>query len=259
MASNSPVWKGSKSLQLLPDFPQWDHDNERASYTLEYEGPYSACVANAPATGQTVAGYTGPILKVSGGMRGGGGKGFLRITIENIFPPAESQPFQPQFEVEWIELDKALAMAPCYRPGGNLELTIADLHEVELWLATEDSVLRDAWKYSYQDSQGAVKTGGPLSAHAQNYATKLRRGQDSYRLWTPMCRKTTRCRNLPTTNPCGIPSTPGFGPTGSGLIYIKTADRAVRSGKHGLWERIEEWTAFDEIDTDIYVAPGGGA
>ena len=79
------------------------------------------------------------------------------------------------------------------------------------------------------------------------------------RTWNPVLRRTQLRRgNVSGASAGRIEDPPvDFGTlprqsTGSDFVWFKTADRSVRAGKHGKWQRIEEWTGFDTVDTDLY-------
>ena len=104
---------------------------------------------------------------------------------------------------------------------------------------------------------------------------KFQQGEDSFILFTPFVRKTSRTYTPPSDlgTQAGlvfleVPVDDGdpFVPPATGRIggatvtwqWLKTADRYVRQALDGKWERVEEWTAAQYWDIDIYGSAESG-
>jgi len=97
---------------------------------------------------------------------------------------------------------------------------------------------------------------GDMSDEAKHLYARLARGQTSYALYIPVARQTTASLTMPASggvgevdNPpaaIGAPSSSGNGKT---YYYVKTSDR--RSKQSNIWTRTQEWTGFEQVDTDI--------
>lgn len=255
MATTSPTWKGTRDLQLQPDYPQWDTDKESRTVTLLYHGPYETCLASQPVPGTTIAGYPTNIfvtkVRVS---HQDGGAGQLHITAATkSFDPSnpdnnDAPENVPIYGIDWLEVQRKLTAHPRYAVGGTKALTTRDLADIDNWIDEKDAALREVYKYTNTDKDGAT-TEVTLSANAQDYAAKYQRGQDSYTIFVPEISRTTYYSQQPTTGDAGDIQSPPINVGGS-WVYRKSADSA-RSTKDG-WERTEKWTGADSWDTDLY-------
>jgi hypothetical protein len=86
------------------------------------------------------------------------------------------------------------------------------------------------------------------------YCQKRLKGIESYFLQVPVVRKTSVLKKAATASKCGQRDTP---PDFAAVqdVWLKTADKMRRTGAKGAWERMEEWTGFDELDEDLYPTP----
>ncbi len=88
-----------------------------------------------------------------------------------------------------------------------------------------------------------------LSDNAKALVDRLKRGQDTYVVYAPVARRTTKFSTKAGNTRCGFLSNPPGDAAVAGYLYLKTADRSTRDRN---WTRSEEWTGADEIDTEIY-------
>lgn len=249
-------WRGTREIQEVPDSPDWDFAGKESTCVRVFEGPYETLLAKRAEVGQLVSGmpdgYQVDRVKVK---RQRSGKGIMTVTLtaKDASGSVDNEAVVPQHEVEWSEVQKAIEQHPRYASGGTNALTDGDRADIAAWDDEKDAALRKEWKY--KDSAQVTQT---LSANAQHLAKKKLIAETSYTVWIPVCRRTYSMRLNAGSTGAGFMQTPpsGFGtlPTKSGVAYkwFKTADRSVRSGTHGKWQRVEEWTGFDRVDTDFY-------
>ena len=229
------IWKGSSSIQLSPESPELINSKDGLSTVLVYHGTYAALEADQPARLSGVSGYSG-YVDVVNLKRAAGGRGVMTVTL---VPSAWSlTDGTPTIEVEWVEIQKKLETHPRYQPGGESALDDADLDQLDKWRNAPSSTAR-ASEYA------TIAASFP---ELKNLVDKLRRGQDSYMVFAPVIRRITGNAEAPTTNRCGVITTPPIEITG--YSFLQTADRSAR--KNGRWDRNEEWTGAEVWDTDIY-------
>jgi hypothetical protein len=271
MASQTPIWLGSTVITETPDSPQYGHDATRFYLSRFYEGPYDACVANAPVQGNAFIDFPVAVLIVDVQIkRKPGNIGRIEVRAESQI--SDSNPAAPTYEVEWVEVDRPLLMNPRYAVGGSgaKVLTAQDVAMIGKWEEEDNPVLKNAFQYKVpQDNANpgagsAAPTGTTtvnsvtfnvytLSANAQDYAAKRLKGIESYRFWAPVARQTLETYTLPTVNPCGvIENPPSAIGVPSGYVWQRSAQRATKTGRYGRWQQQQEWQGADSIDTDLY-------
>lgn len=251
-------WCGSRAITEHPESGDWDFSNSEDACTRVYEGPYAALLSSRPSPGQVMAGMPAGFavdrVKVK---RAKSGKGTMTITLArtNGGSSDNSAPEQPQYEIDWSEVQKPLEQHPIWKSGAVLALADSDWCDIGAWKEEKDAALRKLFKYRDERS-GSIY---PLLTNARAFAAKALAGTTSYSVWIPVLRRTTAVRRNISGAVAGRIATPpdefGTLPVRSGggsYVWFKTADRSSRSGKHGKWRRIEEWTGFDTVDTDLY-------
>jgi hypothetical protein len=252
-------WVGSREIREVPDSPDWDFSNTDDSCTRVFEGPYDKILASPPTTGQVMAGVPAGFyvdrVKVK---RHKSGKGTMTVMLSRKKSgTAAAGPEQPQYEVEWSKVDRPLETHPRYGAGGAKELAEEDLVDIEKWKDEKNESLRKDFKYTpYDGSTSTVELG----ASAKDLARKLLKGTTSYQVYVPVLRKTTPRRTKKAAAGAGFRDTPSaaeFGTlpvqkSGAAYVWMKTADRSVKSGRNGTWNGVEEWMGFDAVDTDLY-------
>jgi hypothetical protein len=108
--------------------------------------------------------------------------------------------------------------------------------------------LDDDWTYL---SKGSLGTD-TLTANAQKFAKGIEKGLEYWVDKAPVCRKTETYVGGPPPistagqkeNPIGIPNQP------TGYEWIRSADRSLRRGSAGRWERTIEWLGADKVEAD---------
>lgn len=267
-----PIWVGSQEVVETPDSPKLGHDVTRFRVFRSYEGPYDQVVGNQPVRGNAFSDLPPAVLIVDVQvLKKPGNIGRLEVQAETQ-GPSDTNPTAPTYEVEWVEIDRPLYLHPIFAVGGagKFALTAIDVAMIDRWEQEDDPSLRSAYQYKVP-SGTTYPTGFPaptltaqmiggtaydiftLSSNGQAYAAKRLKGIDSYRLWAPVARQTIETYGLPESNPCGlIEDPPGAIGAPSGYTYQRSAQRAVKTGRYGKWQQIQEWQGADTIDTDLY-------
>ncbi|MDD2706717.1 MAG: hypothetical protein PHV34_01805 [Verrucomicrobiae bacterium] len=146
---------------------------------------------------------------------------------------------QPTYEIEWVAVDKKLLHHPMWQSETGYPLTEADRDAIAEW-ESQTSATKRAEAYA------------KLGENAKVYADKIDLGIESYTVYSPVARKTSCSWEAPTTGYCGKMQTPQAPSFPTGYVWVKTADRSTRTGRNGKWERVEEWTGAEWVDSDLY-------
>lgn len=240
--ANEPTWKGSKELQEQPTSPKWKFSASGTTVQRVFVGPYQKCLDTRPKIGQTMSDLAGDIfvddVEV---IKGKGKSGTMTVNLATRVPAdaSSSEPFQPIFEFDWVVIDKRLEQAPIFQEGGSKALNSTDLDKIEEWKSKTKATDRDA-AYS------------ACSANAKYFINKLKRGQESYRVFAPVAKKRSKSYTQPNATACGIKQNPqGFPGIPSGYVWVKDSDRVSRTGYRGTWDREESWIGADSVDEDL--------
>jgi hypothetical protein len=246
----SVIWRGSKLLRELPAL-NLEETLETTVRDQEYEGPYEICLSQRPQPGQreAVTGLTITSVKVT---RKAGGLGRLTLRFEWKLDTGTPPPAGQTQEVDWIETDRDLLQHPRYQTGGAKPLTNDDVVQLKMWEDEPNWSIRKQFKYR-EDTSKKNDPQLTLSANAQDYAKKKLRGQDTYHVFSPVVKRTTKVSTPFQGTELGkkLSSLPSGLVCPAGWVWMKMADRSIRSGA-GKWERSEEWSGYTYIDPDLY-------
>lgn len=270
-------WRGTTAIKLQPKSPKFRRTATGAQLVFQFRGPYVDLRTYGPDIGDSItlgafgyapddeliyaesvecepdgAGEDGPgTLTVIYSNEGGGGT-VLTGDVE-----------APTFEIDASMLEKRLETHKRYNNGASSPFapygftagtTTFDTNSGETVSVSE---FWDRYKNASAKQRpllrGEVPPGAPeLLAMLDELAKKFFSGIESYIVGAPVARKTTRSYYTPAVGSLGAIGAPaGFG-LPSGYQWLKTADRAVRQGHRGKWERVEEWTGADKWDADLY-------
>lgn len=241
----SAIWLGTTANTRTQNQPRYTYTATRNDLIIVEEGQFDYLLAGKPSIGQTLSGISGYTVERVDVINLEGGKGQMTIGMFQAVSggaASNNSNIDSIFEIDWCQVEKKLEQHPRYRvgAGGAKVLTTSDLASIESWKAETDATERDTKRAA-------------LSSNAQDFVSKLEKGQDSYLIYIPVLRKTSTSYQPPTTSTCGKRETPpGFPAVPSGYTFLKTADRGQRTGSNRKWERQEEWTGFDFVDPDIY-------
>ncbi len=236
-------WKGTTDVKEQANSRLFETSKEGPRYTLIYKGPYTAIMGNLPARLSNISGvastYFVDTVRVE---KGPGGTGTMTVTMTPA--PIQDYTFDTNavFEVEWIEVQKKLETHPRYLDGGAKALNDADLDAIEEWKNAASASLRTA-------AYAKLTSNSGVSGNATDFVDKLKHGTDSFVIYSPLCRVTTKHASKPDVSECGLRNDPPSGCKVNGYIYLKTADRATRDRT---WTRVQEWTGATLWDTDLY-------
>lgn len=259
-------WRGHKRLRKQAEL-DWDFQGSKTVVGISYVGPYAQCLASRPAHGSELADMSGYRVTNSKVRRQAAGIGRLTITAESssaeVGTGDNNDATSTQLEKESGQLEKPVKQHPMYATGGSKVLSDDDWAAIERWENETDQTIRKLFKYRPRPEADPTFLY-TLSDNAKHLAARLLKGRDSYLLFQPVLRKTTNHPREPETGDCATTGAPtGFarlpqrkteGGTSVDYVWIKTADRATNSGENNTWQRMQEWTGFDEVDTDFYPA-----
>lgn len=150
------------------------------------------------------------------------------------------------YEIEMAQLEKPILAHPSYS---------AYAEAIDAWRNSPPEI-RNANKYVVgRDENGEYVTEDLLGAIA--VADKIRKGIESYIVFAPVVTKTTENgATMPAVGAnAGKRCAPKVKPAGT-WEWLKTGDKAVQR-QNNTWERVEQWTAADEWDHDLYEAGQG--
>lgn len=230
---------------------------EGDSGTIVRRGSYAQLEAAKPAIGTIISSQGAQLNVLATNLRKErGGLGTLTITLgdkdrtgEGLVPLAARE---ETLELDYSLMEKPIESHPMFKDifvpaGGDFSV----LASIRAWEAENEPVIKGQFMYL---AQGGVSGTGPyltLSADAQVFAKKKLAGIESYYLQVPIVRKTSVLKRAVKTSKCGKRDTP---PEFDDVqdVWLKTADKMIRTGSKGSWERVEEWTGFDQLDEDLY-------
>lgn len=257
-AKRTALWRGSSGIVESPESPEWDLTGSVNTCVRTFEGPYETLLKNPPTFGAVMsglpAGYTVDRIKIK---RHRSTKATMVVTLtkDTSGTGTGADEGDSQYEKDWAEIQQPIESHPIYA-SGTYALSEGGRVDVEHWRDEADASLRKLYKY--KDEDGSIIE---LSTEAKHLAKKILKGITSYPVYIPVLRKTTVTRADASASTAGKRESPpsGFGVVpkqadGSDWVWVKTADRSVRSGKHGKWQRMEEWSGFDSVDADLYPA-----
>ncbi|HQF19891.1 MAG TPA: hypothetical protein PLT37_01450 [Kiritimatiellia bacterium] len=233
---------------------------EGDSGTIVRRGSYAQLESSKPAIGTLISSQGAQLNVLATNLRKErGGLGTLTITLGDKDRTGEGMVSLAARE-ETVELDYSLMEKPIeshpmfkdiFAPEGG---DFTALASIRAWEAEQEPTVKGQFMYL---EHGGVPGTGPyltLSEEAQVFAEKKLAGIESYFLQVPIVRKTSVIKRAVTTSKCGMRDTP---PEFAAVqdVWLKTADKMTRTGSKGSWERIEEWTGFDQLDEDLYPMP----
>lgn len=240
-----PIIKGLAGVIESPNSPLFENTKEGPRFTRIFSGVYAAVYESAPNRLAQMAGTPAAFLVDSVRVeKAPGGRGILTV----VLAPAPVQDYTMAgnvvYEVEWIETQKRMEEHPVFNSTSGSGYPNAGLY----LLTDSDRDSIEAWRNMPGASQRSSAYAS-LSAHAKAFAARIRRGQESYVVYSPLCRQTRKYATKPDLTRCGTRQDPPAAVKVSGYSYLKTADRATRDRT---WTRIEEWTGAHYIDDVIY-------
>lgn len=212
---------------------------DSVTWRVVVKGLYDAVKAAAPDRGGAWDGYTGYMVDAVNLTRLPGGVGRMEI---DLVPSAgwsglaSTTVLRERWEIDMAQLEKPLLTHP------KLVEDDAAKH-LALWLDGAEE-LRRANKYLDESNVKQALNGEEII-----WANKLRKGVETYLIFTPVVTRIREYEGRPETEGCGTLDTPSV--SVDGYEYLKTADRSVQNDKKH-WTRTEQWTGSDAWDHDIY-------
>ncbi|MDF3129283.1 hypothetical protein P0Y35_08755 [Kiritimatiellaeota bacterium B1221] len=247
----SVIWKGSRELSEQFDSPEVIF-GDTTQKVYRFEGPHELCLSSAPRKGMRYGGF--PVVQ-SRVRKWEAGKGELEVTTETSDFQASSSAGSRRseiYEIDWVTVEKPLISHPIYEAGGDQVLTVYDRLAIENWKLEENATKRSEYKFRPILSVDVYLT---LTTAAQHYAERYSKGIDSYQFSYPVARISSLYDTEPSTLPCNVyRASKPFGGCPSGYTWLKSVDRATRSGTNGRWVRNVEYQGFADLDTDLYAS-----
>lgn len=151
------------------------------------------------------------------------------------------------YEIEMAQLEKPLLSHPSFSGYAD---------HIDAWRNSPPEI-RNANQYvTGTDENGEYETES-LTSSELVVADKIRKGVESYLAFVPVVTKTTvNGATMPAVGAnAGKRCAPKVKPQGT-WEWLKTGDKAVQR-QDNTWEHIEQWTAADEWDHDLYEAGQG--
>lgn len=219
--------------------------NDGKQVMLVYTGTKAALEAIEPVIGSAPTGYTDVFVRTTTIETAKAGK-ICELTIEaDNFIGATASTFDPTevLECQFAKVEKDIRLHPIYASGGTKALSEADRNAISEWEADTNKTTK-ATKYA------------ALSSSAAHLADRIARGQTGYDVYIPVATRTRYSGTTPIIGGCGKQDSPysgigapAFSANSKPYVYIKTADSKVKQSRR--WQRREEWTGFEQVDTDI--------
>jgi hypothetical protein len=208
--------------------------------TKVVRGRLHSVEANAPKPGDTVS-IRGKSCVATGVDVQPERGGMATLTVSAVLKRHGSD-VEITWEIEMAQIEKPILSHPKFAQYSA---------EVSAWRDGTDPALRLAHKYL--DASGSQQS---LTGDALKAAQKIEKGVESYLVFAPVIRKTTRSDdNLTVGGGLGKKGTAPSLPSGISVSgtwqWLKTKDNVSVDGDQ-LSTRIEEWTAADEWDQDLY-------
>lgn len=248
-------------LHLQPGYPKFRENATALVIELLYEGDYNLIQARKPGIGNLYPGYGKLYVDDVFVDKLAAGKGSLRVTLTNQgsdTPGGKDE--KPVREVYWMDLVRSIEQHPRYKsPGGVKELGIAERMNIQLWKAETDFEAKTHFKYYEIGENGRRGALKPIGTHAEDLATELLLGNDSYTTTYCVAMETTHHRGTFKLSPCPrrVSAKP-FDACPDNYFWIRWNDRLTRTGKRGKWQRtVYHYGYEEEINGKFYKDEAG--
>lgn len=244
MSTNAPIIIGQRGVHLHSTSGRVQVA-ETTTRTIVRQGLYADLKGQVPDRGSRFDGGTVVSADLSPAK---GGMALLSVTVRDGSSSSYTDTDGDReivYEVEMAQLEKPLLSHPDISPYAP---------QLVMWQAS-DAATRAAMKY--KDENGDEVS---LNVQAIDAARLLLQGVESYLVFAPVLRRTTRDPRRPRKafsgvgKKCGMRVTPPAKLTGMAAgswKWLKTADRAMQASSGGS-ERVEEWTGADKWEETLY-------
>lgn len=235
------IYKGDTSNQEQPQSGRRTlRRGAKRQFTKVVRGRLASIEGSAPGIGSTVT-IRGKSCVVGGVDVQPERGGMATLTVSGV-QKRHGVDVETTWEIEMAQIEKPILSHPKFAQYSA---------EVSAWRDGADPALKLAYKYL--DASGSEQT---LAGDALKAARKIEKGVESYLVYAPVIRKTTRSDDaLAVGGGLGKRTTAPPLPSNISVIgtwqWLKTKDHVAVDGD-SLSTRIEEWTAADEWDEDLY-------
>lgn len=241
---STPIIKGSSAVHLHSTTGRIQVA-DTTTRSIVRQGRYADLEGRVPDRGSH---FDGGTVVSADLQRTKGGMGLLTVTVRDS---SSSQYIDTDgdreivYEVEMAQLEKPILAHPDFSPY---------VSQIEMWRGG-DAATRAAFEYKDESGNNVALAGKALDA-----ARLLLKGVESYLVFSPVARRTTKDPRRPRKACSGVgkdcgkivnPPSKLTGMVAGSWKWLKTADRAVQASNGGS-ERIEEWTGADEWDETLY-------
>lgn len=268
------VWNGPRTLTEDVLRYRWGKTATGITCTRFWWGPLGDVHAAAPDIGERWEDVPGkPFIDTVQIVQAAPGCGEMTVTASVTSGGGASSGGSDAditYELEWTQLIKPLAAAKRYIGEPGVKFT--DALAITPATSAQKKAMGDE-KFEGTVGEWATFIRGestknrnilmeltrtavePVWLKIKDYFAKLDAGQESFIIPAPVARITTRTSQRPGSTQMGKIGPPGgFPELPAGYQWLGTADRALRQGSSGKWERVREWTGADKWDNQIYTA-----
>ena len=221
------------------------------SMELVQRGKYADLLAAQPAKGNELV--TGYVVEQSTLSRARGGMG--ELVVQLVEKDSSSQSVPAEANESFIEVDMAQVEKPLVT---NKKLVTSDstAEVIDEWRNSPPNRRRlfqiPAPDLSREAKADADDDWVTMDDEAIKVAQKIMKGIEAWLAFYPVVTRTSTYKARPSPANAGKIQTPPVTVSGT-WVWLKTADRVVQNAKRQ-YQRIEQWTASDKWDTDLYEA-----
>lgn len=244
----------SLASRMRPGFPKESVTDAAYRTEIEYVGLAADLRSESPTTYSTWGTYYGIVVDSRLEPLEGTDWGILTVVVELKFEPGEATFGEKQestAEIDWTITERPLREHPEFNVNGTgaHKLTEEDVIALERWEKTNRADYKKEYMYYIDETESETRT---LSANAKLIAYAMMMGIESYEDALPVARLTESYAGGPSPDsqaglketPSGIPNLP------EGYEWKRNADRCVKKGGSGRWERSIEWIGVDKVLVD---------
>ena len=250
---------------MRPGYPKEALDEKSYRNTIEYVGKHADLKAANCRVGITWGEFPGRVTTANAEPLENSEYAILVVVVEAKFgdadyPESGTGTLEEQnHEVDWIAVQRSLYEHPKFAEGGTYALDDEDIAALKNWERMPDPTYKKDFIYATNPDkwEGGSEGTSTLSSNAQMLAKGILKGIEYWPDYLPVARKTgTYSGGPPPEGEAGMKETPtGFPNLPPGYEWVKSADRATKSGGQTKWRRAEEWTAAVKVlidSQDIY-------
>lgn len=235
-------------------FPRESVSDSAYRTELEYVGLASDLRSNSPETYSTWGSYYGIVIDSRLDPLEGTDWAILTVIVELKFEGGEAtfgEKQQTTTEVDWQDVQRSLYEHPDFSIDGSgaYKLTSEDIAAIDKWKLMSRVDYKKEYIYYIDETETETET---LSSRAKMFARGIQLGIEYWVDKAPLARKIETYVGGPgPTSSAGAKETPtGIPGLPSGYEWLRNADRNVKKGGEGRWERTMEWIGAKKVLID---------